>query len=171
MANGSHKLNCGSCVRWTRRFEVLARAFPSATVYKYAEDMGRVGAGRVHILVAGFSCKDFSSMNSGRCGFDKEQGTTALTYRGCFSYVETERPEVVVYENVRMTKREHRLPRRPPIVECQGLWFRATAIAYMVRFLSVSLGSRTSGAGVRGRVQFSMLRGIARRCSGHGKQC
>lgn len=56
---------------------------------------------RVHILIAGTSCVDFSRLNKHRKVLDEENGgESSKTWFGVLSYVKAFRPAIVVLENV-----------------------------------------------------------------------
>jgi DNA-cytosine methyltransferase len=56
--------------------------------------------GKADVIIAGFSCKDLSGMNSHRKALD-EMGQSGQTLQGCLDYVAVHRPRVVIFENVR----------------------------------------------------------------------
>jgi site-specific DNA-cytosine methylase len=52
------------------------------------------------VLLAGFSCKDLSGMNTNRKKLE-EMGTSGTTLQGCLDYIFRYRPKTVIFENVR----------------------------------------------------------------------
>lgn len=59
--------------------------------------------GSIDILVAGFVCKDLSSLNSKKKSVD-DQGETGDTWRAIYFYAKRFRPGIVLLENVRSDK-------------------------------------------------------------------
>ncbi|KAF1941508.1 S-adenosyl-L-methionine-dependent methyltransferase [Clathrospora elynae] len=58
--------------------------------------------GGLHILIAGFVCKDLSRMNNHAKGLDSN-GESGDTWRAVFNYADRYRPSIVLLENVKAT--------------------------------------------------------------------
>jgi len=85
--------------------------------------------GDLDLLVAGFSCKDLSFMNSYRKTLE-EMGTSGRTLRGCFDYVERYRPRVVLLENVYAIDRADQHGLKQVNIVMEGLRARGYVAGY-----------------------------------------
>mmetsp|Transcript_23405 Transcript_23405/g.65363 ORF Transcript_23405/g.65363 Transcript_23405/m.65363 type:complete len:669 (+) Transcript_23405:1-2007(+) len=85
--------------------------------------------GDIDFLVAGFSCKDLSFMNSYRKTLE-EMGQSGRTLRGCFDYVERYRPRCVLLENVYAIDRADQHGLKQVNIVMEGLRLRGYVAGY-----------------------------------------
>lgn len=74
-------------------------ATTATTAYGAIEDI----PGSLDVLVAGFVCKDISTLNNNKKSFF-EHGETSDTFRALYAYSKRFRPKIVLIENVRGQK-------------------------------------------------------------------
>jgi len=85
--------------------------------------------GELDVLLAGFSCKDLSMMNSYRKTL-AEMGTSGSTLRGVLDYVERYRPRIVLLENVWAIAKANSCGFRQVDLVMEGLKTRGYAAGY-----------------------------------------
>jgi len=85
--------------------------------------------GDIDVVVAGFSCKDLSFMNSYRKTLE-EMGQSGSTLRGCLDYIERKRPRLVLLENVFAIDRADQHGLKQVNIVMEGLRARGYAAGY-----------------------------------------
>lgn len=85
--------------------------------------------GNLDILVAGFSCKDLSMMNSYKKTL-MEMGTSGLTLKGVLDYAERYRPRLILLENVWAIAKANSCGFRQVDLVIEGLKARGYAAGY-----------------------------------------
>jgi len=85
--------------------------------------------GDLDLLMAGFSCKDLSMMNSYRKTL-AEMGTSGSTLRGVLDYIERYRPRMVLLENVWAIAKANQIGFRQVDLVMEGLRARGYASGY-----------------------------------------
>ncbi|CAL1150989.1 unnamed protein product [Cladocopium goreaui] len=126
----------------SRKQEFLKANFPGCPLlFRDCTQMGRKRAlevlskkpqpvpGNLDILVAGFSCKDLSMMNSYRKTL-QEMGQSGSTLRGVLDYVERYRPKLVLLENVWAIAKSNSIGFRQVELVLEGLKARGYAAGY-----------------------------------------
>jgi site-specific DNA-cytosine methylase len=106
----SRRYSSGMSENWTkmkRKFKVASspclRVYIKQKLTKYSTTAYGALCGvpeNPDLLVAGFSCVDFSVLNNERRSLD-DSGESGQTFRAILAYVEKHRPPIVVLENVR----------------------------------------------------------------------
>jgi len=122
--------------------EFLRANFPDCKrIFQDVCQMGRLRAyetvsrspqpvpGDLDVLLAGFSCKDLSMMNSYRKTL-AEMGTSGSTLRGVLDYVERHRPRIVLLENVWAIAKANSCGFRQVDLVLEGLKIRGYAAGY-----------------------------------------
>ena len=122
--------------------EFLKANFPECpALFRDCTQMGRQRAfevlsrkpqpvpGNLDILVAGFSCKDLSMMNSYRKTL-QEMGQSGSTLRGVLDYVERYRPKLILLENVWAIAKSNEVGFRQVDLVLEGLKARGYAAGY-----------------------------------------
>eukprot|EP00435_Cladocopium_sp_Y103_P031375 s1198_g7.t3 len=126
----------------SKKQEFLKANFPECPLlFRDCTQMGRKRAlevlskkpqpvpGNLDILVAGFSCKDLSMMNSYRKTL-QEMGQSGSTLRGILDYVERYRPKLVLLENVYAIAKRNSIGFRQVELVLEGLKARGYAAGY-----------------------------------------
>jgi len=122
--------------------EFLKANFPdSPLLFQDCTQMGRKRAfdvisgeprpipGEIDLLVAGFSCKDLSMMNSFRKTL-AEMGQSGSTLRGVLDYAERYRPRIILLENVWAIAKANNIGFRQVDLVMEGLKARGYAAGY-----------------------------------------
>jgi len=122
--------------------EFLKANFPNCPhLFQDCKQMGRKRAfdvltgepqqipGGLDVLVAGFSCKDLSMMNSYRKTLS-EMGSSGSTLRGCLDYAERYRPRLILLENVWAIAKANTCGFRQVDLVMEGLKARGYAAGY-----------------------------------------